>query len=61
MPITLEQKNELDKLIKNYTESAIADSWAGSADPEDYESIVQSCTEAKEELNAFVESITEVK
>lgn len=58
MPLTKQEERKLKKLIEEYKNSAIADSWAGSADPEDYESILESCTEAKEKLDAFVESIT---
>ena len=58
MSLNPKQAEKLKKLISNYAESAIADSWAGSADPEDYESIIESCTEAKEKLDTFIESIT---
>ena len=58
MPLTKQEERKLKKLIEAYKNSAIADSWAGSADPEDYESIRESCTEAKEKLDAFVELIT---
>lgn len=58
MPITKQEKRKLKRLITAYKNAAIADSWAGGGDPEDYESIVKSCTEAKKKLDAFIESIT---
>lgn len=56
--MTREESEQLNKLISAYTESAIADSWAGAADPADYEQIVEDCSAAKAKLDAYIESLT---
>lgn len=58
MSLNPKQAEKLKKLISNYAESAIADSWAGSADPEDYESIVESCNAAKKKLDDYITTLT---
>lgn len=58
MSLNPRQVEKLKKLISNYAESAIADSWAGSADPDDYESIVESCELAKQKLDNFIVELT---
>lgn len=58
MPITKQEKRKLKRLITAYKTSAIADSWAGSADPEDYESLVESCKAAKKKLDDYITKLT---
>lgn len=58
MPLTKKEKRKLKRLITAYKNSAIADSWAGSADPEDYESIVESCNAAKKKLDDYIATLT---
>lgn len=58
MPITKQEKRKLKSLITAYKNSAIADSWAGSADPEDYESLVESCFAAKKKLDDYITTLT---
>lgn len=54
------QAAKLKRLIKDYAETMVADSWAGSADPEDYESIRGSHKEAEETLDKYIAKITGV-
>lgn len=58
MPITKQEKRKLKRLITTYKNSAIADSWAGSEDPEDYESLVESCKSAKKKLDDYITTLT---
>ena len=58
MPITKQEKAKLGKLIEAYKNAAIADSWAGSADPEDYEYLVESCKAAKKKLDDYITTLT---
>lgn len=58
MAITKQEKRKLKRLITVYKNSAIADSWAGSADPEDYESLVESCKAAKKKLDDYITTLT---
>lgn len=50
MPLTKKEKRKLKRLITAYKNSAIADSWAGSADPEDWPGIEEEYESAKAEL-----------
>ena len=52
------QAAKLKQLIKDYAETAVADSWAGSADPEDYENIRGDHKDSEEALFAYLASIT---
>lgn len=58
MSLTKQEKRKLKRLITAYKNAAIADSWAGGGDPEDYESIVKSCTEAKKKLDDYITTLT---
>ena len=58
MPITKQEKRKLKRLITAYKNSAIADSWAGGGDPDDYESLVESCKAAKKKLDDYITSLT---
>ncbi len=55
------QAVKLKRLIKDYAETMVADSWAGSADPEDYESIRGNHKEAEDALTKYITNITGVK
>lgn len=57
MPITKQEKRKLKKLITAYKNSAIVDSWAAS-DPEDYESLEESCKAAKKKLDDYITTLT---
>lgn len=52
------QAAKLKRLIKDYAETMVADSWAGSADPEDYESIRGNHKEAEGALTKYIAEIT---
>lgn len=52
------QAAKLKRLIKDYAETMVADSWAGSADPEDYESIRGNHREAEDALTKYIAEIT---
>lgn len=49
---------KLKSLIKDYAETMVADSWAGSADPEDYENIRGNHKEAEEKMLNYLAEIT---
>lgn len=57
--MTPEQAAQLNKLITEYANAAIAiaDSWAGAADPADYDQIVEDCNTAKAKLDAYIKSL----
>ena len=52
------QAAKLKRLIKDYAETMVADSWAGSADPDDYDNIRGDHKEAEEALMKYMASIT---
>lgn len=52
------QVSKLKRLIKDYAETMVADSWAGSADPLDYESLRESHVEAEAKLEAYLSELT---
>ena len=55
--MTPKEATRLTALISAYTDSAIADSWAGSADPDDYEKIIEGCVNAKAKLDTYIQSL----
>lgn len=56
-----DQAEKLKQLIQDYAETMVDDSWAGSADPEDYQSIRDSHAEADDKLRRYIASLVEVK
>lgn len=55
------QAEKLKQLIQEYAETMVADSWAGSADPEDYENIRGDHQEATDALFTYLSSVTGVR
>ena len=53
------QAAALRNKIEAYVKAAVADSWKGAADPEDYESFVQELESAKNELESYIKKLTE--
>ncbi len=47
----------LRKKIETYANSMVADSWRGSADPEDYEVITEDFLKAKKDLEDYISSL----
>lgn len=56
--ITYDKAQRLQQLITNYSAAAVAESWKGCADPGDATALEADLTSAKNELDAFVKSIT---
>jgi len=56
--ITHEKSQRLLQLITNYCAAAIDDSWKGSQPPSDAATIEQDLAHTKNELDAFISSIT---
>lgn len=57
--LTKKQAVKLKRLIQDYAETMVADSWAGSADPEDYQSIRGSHAESAAYLREYIETLME--
>lgn len=55
------QAAKLKRLIRDYAETMVADSWVGSADPEDYENIRGNHKEAEDMLMKYIANITGIK
>lgn len=57
--LTKKQAGKLNRLVQDYAETMVADSWAGSADPEDYQSIRGSHAEAADKLRNYISALVE--
>lgn len=57
MMITKEQSIQLKKLIKDYTEACVANSWSGSLPIQEKHKIQISEAKAGRELNEFIRTL----
>lgn len=55
--MTQKEADKLKRLITDYRNAAIADSWKGGGDPADFPEIEKRLLDARKALNAFIMSL----